>query len=88
MDINIFALNQEVPDRAKVGNAVVNAKRIKHKGFDVFKLYGINSDGAAFEVSIFMDNGQKIDQLVCNAGMHEKAVKGNPADGYKVATTG
>ena len=88
MDINIFALNQEVPDRAKVGNAVVNAKRIKHEGFDVFKLYGTNQDGASFEVSIFMDNGQNISQLVGNAGEHDKAVKGNPANGYKVATKG
>lgn len=86
MDINIFAHTQEVPNRANVGNAVVKAKRVKHKGFDVFKLYGTNQDGAAFKVSIFLDNGQKIDQLVGNAGDLDSYKKANPAVGYKVTT--
>lgn len=86
MDINIFAHTQEVTNRAKVGNAVVNAKRTKHKGFDVFKLFGKNQDGAPFEINIFLDNGQKIDQSVEVAGEYGKATKANPAEGYEVAT--
>lgn len=88
MDINIFAHAEEVPNHAKVGNAVVNAKRTKHKGFDVFKLFGTNQDGAPFEINIFLDNGQKIAQSIEVAGEYGKAVKGNPANGYKKVTTG
>ena len=88
MDINIFAHTQEVPNRAKVGNAEVKAKRTKHKGFDVFKLFGTNQDGAPFEINVFLDNGQKIGQSIEVAGEYGKAVKGNPANGYKAATTG
>tara|TARA_R110002012_G_scaffold75533_1_gene190801 strand:+ start:208 stop:471 length:264 start_codon:yes stop_codon:yes gene_type:complete len=85
MQVEIFAHETHVHDVKKVGNAVVTAKRTKHKGFDVFKLYGTNSDGAAFEVNIFMDSGQRIDQTVGIAGEHDSYKKANPANGYKVA---
>ena len=85
MQVEIFAHESNIHNVKKVGNAVVNAKRTKHKGFDVFKLYGTNQDGSAFEVNIFLDNGQKIDQSVGIAGKHDSYKKANPANGYKVA---
>jgi len=86
MQVEIFAHESNIHNVKKVGNAVVNAKRTKHKGFDVFKLYGTNQDGASFEVNIFLDNGQKIAQLVGNAGEYDSYKKANPAVGYKVAS--
>ena len=52
----------------------------------LFKLYGTNQDGAAFEVNIFLDSGQKIAQMVGNAGEHDSYKKANPAVGYKVSS--
>jgi len=51
----------------------------------VFKLYGANQDGTQFEVNIYLDSGQKIDQSVGIAGEHDSYKKSNPANGYKVA---
>ena len=86
MQVEIFAHETNIHNVKKVGNAVVNAKRTKHKGFDVFKLYGTNQDGAAFEVNIFLDSGQKIAQMVGDAGKHDSYKKANPAVGYKVSS--
>jgi len=86
MQVEIFAHETNTYNSKKVGNAVVTAKRTKHKGFDVFKLYGTNQDGAAFEVNIFLDSGQKIAQMVGNAGEHDSYKKANPEVGYKVSS--
>jgi len=86
MQVDIFAHEKDVYNDKKIGNSFVGAKRVKHKGFDVFKLYGTNQDGAAFEVNIFLDSGQKIAQMVGNAGEHDSYKKANPAVGYKVAS--
>ena len=83
MQVEIFAHETNNYNVKKVGNAVVNAKRTKHKGFDVFKLYGTNQDGAAFEVNVYLDKGQKITQLVGDAGDVDSYKKANPAVGYK-----
>jgi len=86
MQVEIFAHKDDVHNSKKIGNAVVTAKRTKHKGFDVFKLYGTNQDGSAFEVNIFLDSGQKIAQMVGNAGDVDSYKKANPVVGYKVSS--
>jgi hypothetical protein len=85
MQVDIFAHEKDVYNDKKIGNSFVGAKRVKHKGFDVFKLYGANQDGTQFEVNIYLDSGQKIDQSVGIAGKHDSYKKANPALGYKVA---
>jgi len=85
MQVDIFAHEKDVYNDKKIGNSFVGAKRVKHKGFDVFKLYGANQDGTQFEVNIYLDSGQKIDQSVGIAGEHDSYKKANPAVGYKVA---
>ena len=85
MDINIHAHAKNKFSDFEAGE--VKIKRTMFDYFDVFKIYGINTKGASFEVNIYLDRGQDIEQAVYYVGdgkrnieiENQNAIEGEPS---------
>ena len=89
MDINIHAhAKNKFSDDIEAGE--VKIKRTMFDNFDVFKVYGNNQKGASFEVNIYLDRGQDIEQAVYQVGgdLNVKIENQNAIDGKPLDSTG
>ena len=68
----------------------VKIRRTMFDRFDVFKVYGNDQKGASFEVKIFLDKGQDIEQAVYQVGgdLNVKIENQNAIDGKPLDSTG
>ena len=76
MEINIYA-DQDIARKHYDRDVEIEAVRVKHEGFDVFKLHGKDQYGARFEVKLFIASGQQIGQSIREA--FGDSVAGDPA---------
>ena len=83
MEFNIYAHAKKDFSDDIEGGGEVKIKRTMFDYFDVFKIYGINTKGASFEVNIFLNTGQDIEQAVYDAtqDLNVKIENHNAIDG-------
>jgi len=76
MEINIYA-DQDNARKYYDRDVEIEAVRVKHGGFDVFKLHGTDQRGGRFEIKLFIAAGQQIKQSIREA--FGDNVEGDPA---------